>query len=148
MDINVDSLVKEASAPSQGANNGMDAETIALLRGGRVPASLPSQNVDGSLISSARKARARRRYISVPTNLILTPTDITVQVDWTASNGISISGYKVLRDGVEVGDVPGVTYTDAGLTPSTIYTYEVYAYNGYHGTSGKVTGQTTTNPTP
>lgn len=105
---------------------------------------------DPSTISIARKARARRRYISTPTNLILTPAEgaTTVQLDWTASASYGgVSGYKILRDGIEIADVTGVTYTDTdeSLAASTQYTYGVYAYNDYQGTSGIVSGTTTTN---
>lgn len=126
----------------------MEFDAVTLLREGRAMA----ETTDGSTISSARKARARRRYIAAPTGLILVPGVVephaSVQLAWTAAVGVSVSGYKVLRNGVEVADVSDVTYLDEGLTPSTLYAYDVYAYNGYHGTSGKVTGQVTTDVAP
>lgn len=128
------------------------AQVLKLLQGNQVkPSSEPAHvTTDAAMTSAARKARARRRYISTPTGLVLTPTDVQVTLDWTASNGLSITGYKILRDGVEISEVahPTVTYVDTGLAPSTQYTYTIYAYNQYQGTSGTLTGMVTTNAGP
>lgn len=107
----------------------------------------PTDNDEGVATSSARKARARRRYISPPTNLVLIPTSDKVTLEWGLSTGLSIDGYTILRDGEEIGDVPAQfagVYDDNGVQSETSYTYSIYAYNGFGGKSAMITGQTTT----
>jgi glucan 1,4-alpha-glucosidase len=64
-----------------------------------------------------------------PTNLAVTGTkSSTVSLSWSASTGAG--GYKILRNGTQVGTTTATTYTDTGLTASTTYSYTVEAYNG------------------
>lgn len=135
---------EDTRVPEQG-------QVLRMIQRGEPPSKEPAHvTTDATETSAARKARARRRYISTPTNLVLTPTDVQVTLDWTASQGLSITGYKILRDGVEIDEVahPTVTYVDTGLSPSTQYTYTIYAYNQYQGTSGTLTAIVTTNAGP
>lgn len=129
----------------------LSAEIENMIKKVEKPASRKPAHVttDAANISAARKARARRRYISPPTDLVFTPTDISIQLDWTASTSYGgIGGYKISRDGVEIADINATTYTDEGLTASTQYTYAIYAYNQYQGTSGIISGTATTNAGP
>jgi filamentous hemagglutinin family protein len=59
----------------------------------------------------------------------ITPT----QIGFTWSNAIDNTGvteYQVYRNGIMVGTTPVMTFTDAGLTASTLYSYTVAACNG------------------
>src|SRR5207249_11637868 len=47
---------------------------------------------------------------------------------WTSGGG-STSGYKVFRNGTQIGVTPTTGYTDSTVSPSTAYTYTVSAYN-------------------
>jgi glucoamylase len=81
---------------------------------------------------------------SAPTGLKVTgTTSSTAALSWTASSGAT--GYKVLRNGTQVGTTTGTTYTDTGLTASTSYTYTVEADNsaGTSAASSSVTATTT-----
>jgi glucoamylase len=81
---------------------------------------------------------------SAPTSLKVTATtSTTASLSWTASSGAT--GYKVLRNGTQVGTTTGTTYTDTGLTASTSYTYTVEADNsaGTSAASSSVTATTT-----
>lgn len=64
------------------------------------------------------------------------PGDITsggvtttgASLSWTAAtDDRALAGYQVLRDGVVVGNVTGLSYTDTGLSPGTTYSYSVQA---------------------
>jgi len=81
---------------------------------------------------------------STPTGLTVTGTSsTTASLSWTASSN-SPTGYKILRNGTQVGTSTGITYTDTGLTASTSYTYTVEAYNtaGTSAASSAVTATT------
>jgi hypothetical protein len=79
-----------------------------------------------------------------------------VNFSWTASTDPSgsgqasgVAGYKVYRNGVQIATTSNTSYTDAGLSPSTTYTYSVSAYDG----AGNVSAQSgpvsvTTQPAP
>ncbi|WP_308636436.1 fibronectin type III domain-containing protein [Paenibacillus silvisoli] len=66
---------------------------------------------------------------SAPTGLSASSvTDTTATLTWTAStDNVGVTGYKVYRNGTEVGTAAGTSYTDSGLTASTTYTYTVKA---------------------
>lgn len=68
---------------------------------------------------------------TTPTNLAVTDeTDHTISLSWTAStDAVQLVGYRVFRDGNEVGATSLTTYTDSGLSLNTTYTYTVKAYD-------------------
>lgn len=73
---------------------------------------------------------------SVPTGLAVSaPTTTTLQLDWNVSTdpvpGSGLGGYFVYRGGVSIAQIiaPAHTYTDTGLSPSTLYSYQVAAYD-------------------
>ncbi len=69
---------------------------------------------------------------SVPAGLSATAISSS-QVDliWTAStDNVAVTGYKIYRDAVYLTTVVGTTYSDIGLTASTLYTYTVSAIDG------------------
>ncbi|KAB8314751.1 chitinase [Tolypothrix campylonemoides VB511288] len=68
---------------------------------------------------------------SVPSGLASpSKTATSVSLTWNASTdtgGSGIAGYDVYRNGTLVGSPVGTSYTDAGLQPSTAYSYRVRA---------------------
>ncbi len=53
-----------------------------------------------------------------------------VEITWTASNDIkSVTGYKLLRDGALVSQVPGPSAVDEGLSANTFFTFQVTSLN-------------------
>lgn len=65
---------------------------------------------------------------TAPTNLAGTPGDTMASLLWTAStDNVGVTGYRVFRNGTQVGTPTGTTFTDTGLTNGTAYTYTVKA---------------------
>ncbi|MGI6294979.1 MAG: GerMN domain-containing protein [Armatimonadota bacterium] len=76
---------------------------------------------------------------TVPTNLQRTSaTKTSISLSWTAStddNGVA--GYRIYRNGTQVGTSATNSYTDSGLTANTGYTYQVDAYDAKPNYSAK-----------
>lgn len=73
---------------------------------------------------------------SVPQNLTaVAQSSSAIVLAWQASTdnagGAGLGGYRVLRGGVQIQQLPAgmLTYTDIGLTAGTLYTYTVRAYD-------------------
>lgn len=77
---------------------------------------------------------------SVPTGLSGTSPSMTeVNLTWNAStDNVGVTGYRIYRDGTQVGVSAGTTYADTGLTRSTTYAYRVLAYDA----AGNASAQT------
>jgi chitodextrinase len=72
-----------------------------------------------------------------PTGLKATAALATsVGLTWTgAADDVGVTGYTVLRGGVQVGTTTTTSYTDPGLTAATAYTYTVVARDAAGNTS-------------
>lgn len=69
-----------------------------------------------------------------------TRTVNSIVVNWTAStDNVGVTGYRVFRNGTQVGTPTGNTYTDTGLTPNTAYSYRIAAVDA----AGNVSPQST-----
>jgi chitodextrinase len=65
---------------------------------------------------------------SQPMSLTAKPGDGTVSLSWAASSdNVGVTGYRVYRNGTQVGSPSGTSYTDTGLTNGTSYSYTVAA---------------------
>ncbi len=78
---------------------------------------------------------------SVPTSLAKSgATATTMTLTWgTSTDNTAVSGYKVYRNGTQVGTSASTSYTDTGLTASTTYSYTVSAYDPAGNTSAQST---------
>lgn len=57
-------------------------------------------------------------------------TATSLALAWSAStDNVGVTGYKVLRNNVQVGTTATASYTDSGLAPSTAYSYTVQAFD-------------------
>ncbi len=53
-----------------------------------------------------------------------------INLNWIAStDDVGIAGYRIYRDGIEIGTSIGPSYNDTGLTAVTSYVYTVAAYD-------------------
>ncbi|MHB8811800.1 MAG: fibronectin type III domain-containing protein [Steroidobacteraceae bacterium] len=77
----------------------------------------------------------------------------TVNLSWNAATdpitGVSVSGYKVYRNGSQIGTTSGTTYPDGTTSPSTTYSYTVSAYDAWGNNSSQSSAfPVTTPPSP
>jgi hypothetical protein len=75
---------------------------------------------------------------STPTNLHGHPDSATsVNLTWTAAtDNVGVTGYRVFRDGTQIGTATATAYTDTGLTTGTAYSYRVVAIDAANNASG------------
>jgi chitodextrinase len=87
-------------------------------------------DVTGTL-SGATYTIADQTAPTVPAGLAAgTRTATTIPLTWTAStDNVAVTGYKVYRNGTQVGTTASASYTDTGLTPNTSYSYSIAAYD-------------------
>jgi chitodextrinase len=92
---------------------------------------------------------------TVPTGLTATGTTQTqTTLSWTAStDAVGVSGYRVFRNGTQIGTSTTTTYTATGLTASTTYSFTVSAYDAAGNVSAastavSVTTSSATNSAP
>jgi len=77
-----------------------------------------------------------------------------INLSWLPStDNVAVAGYRVYRNGAFVVSVSTTTYQDTGLTPSTVYSYNVDAVDASGNVSGlsagtSVTTLTTPDTTP
>lgn len=83
---------------------------------------------------------------SIPANLSATAVATTqIDLSWDAStDNIAVAGYQVFRDNVQVATSTGTSYSDTGLTPNTLYTYYVTAFDDADNISASSTSASAT----
>jgi chitodextrinase len=76
---------------------------------------------------------------TVPTNVAPAPvSDRRIDLSWTAStDAVGVTGYKVFRDGQQIGTTSATSSIDANLQPGTSYSYRVAAYDAAGNTSAQ-----------
>ena len=74
---------------------------------------------------------------STPTGVSATsPSSSQLSLTWTAStDNVAVTGYKIFRNGTQVGTSATASYIDTGLSPSTVYSYTISAYDAAGNTS-------------
>ncbi|MCB4792159.1 MAG: MBL fold metallo-hydrolase [Elusimicrobia bacterium] len=88
---------------------------------------------------------------SIPSGLSAVVVSSTViNLTWTAStDNIAIAGYQIRRGGIFLSSTTSISYTDTGLSPSTLYSYIAKAYDGAGNISTQSnTATATTNSAP
>ena len=68
---------------------------------------------------------------SVPAPVVALPSSSSaIAVSWGPStDNVGVLGYRIFRDGVQVGTTSGHLYADGGLAPATSYDYTVVAFD-------------------
>lgn len=87
---------------------------------------------------------------SIPTNLTATATTTSqIGLSWTAStDDIAVTGYSIYRGGLPLASTTLTTYYNTGLTPSTLYSYTVSAYDAAANDSVATGAATATTADP
>jgi len=76
---------------------------------------------------------------SAPTNLAASLVTKGVRLTWNASTdngGSGIASYYVYRNGIRLGAIASLSYTDTTVASSTSYSYAVTALDGVGNESG------------
>lgn len=83
---------------------------------------------------------------STPTNLSATAVSTSqINLSWSAStDATGVTGYTIYRNGTQLTTTTGTTYQHTGLSPSTLYTYTVSAYDAAGNTSSPSTSASAT----
>ena len=68
---------------------------------------------------------------TVPAGLSTSVVSMTqINLTWTASSdAVGVEGYKIYRDGTEIGSTESTSYSDVGLIASSSYAYSLSAYD-------------------
>jgi chitodextrinase len=68
---------------------------------------------------------------STPTGVAATPVGPDrIDLTWNAAtDNVGVTGYRIYRNGIQVGTSATTSFFDTGLSPSTNYTYRVAAYD-------------------
>jgi chitodextrinase len=76
---------------------------------------------------------------TVPTNLTATAVSTTqINLAWSAStDNVGVTGYRVYRSGTQMATATSTSYAMTGLSPATIYSFTVAAYDA----AGNVSAQ-------
>ncbi|MGZ5472402.1 MAG: fibronectin type III domain-containing protein [Thermoanaerobaculia bacterium] len=75
---------------------------------------------------------------SVPVNVRATnghATSVTIAWD-AATDNVGVTGYTIVRNGVQVGSVAATTWTDNAVTEGKLYAYQVHAVDAAGNRSG------------
>jgi chitodextrinase len=111
-----------------------------------------ASNVSGLSAAASATTPGGPDTIAPTTPAGLTANAVTasqINLSWSAStDNVAVASYRVYRDGVFVAILANVTtYQDTGLTPSTIYSYNVDAVDAAGNASGLSPATTATTPT-
>ena len=87
---------------------------------------------------------------SVPTSVVAEAvSSSSIMVGWTAStDNVGVTGYKVFRNGSQVGTATNAAYADTGLSASTTYSYIVSAYDAAGNNSARSSPAATATTRP
>jgi hypothetical protein len=85
---------------------------------------------------------------TTPTLLSVVPVASSqINLNWsTSTDNFVLSGYVLSRDGLPIATTTQNSYIDTGLTASTTYSYEVYAFDFYGNISTTSDAVATTTP--
>ncbi|MCO7223140.1 fibronectin type III domain-containing protein [Pleionea sp. CnH1-48] len=76
-------------------------------------------------------------------------SDTQIDLNWQASqDNVAVTGYRLMRDNVEIVSAAILSYSDTQLTANTLYAYRLEAYDAAGNASAPTTASATTAVTP
>ncbi len=135
---NVTGIITVPTTGSWNAFQWVGKKSVPLAAGRHVLKIVADQqyfNLNSIRLTAAADAQAP----SVPANLTATVVSSSqIDLSWSAAtDNVSVSGYNVYRNGVQVANVSGISYSDTGLSAATAYSYAIAAY----GAAGNASAQ-------
>lgn len=102
---------------------------LMLLLAGS-PRALNAQPAD-QFITSQSIITADNTAPSVPSGVVASAaSDSQIDISWSAStDDIAVTGYQVFRNNVQIATTTLLAYADTGLTPETLYAYNITAFD-------------------
>jgi hypothetical protein len=125
--------------PTLSINNGIGTVTgssISVSPSLTTTYTLTADNSEGSTTANATVTVTAAPPLdtappSVPANLSASAVSSSqINLSWTAStDDVAVTGYKIYRNGSQIGTGESTSYSDTNLSPSTAYAYTVSAYD-------------------
>ncbi len=85
---------------------------------------------------------------SVPSNVSANAAHTQAGISWNAStDNVGVTGYKVLRNGTQIGTTATTSYTDTSVIAGVSYSYTVKAYDALDNTSAASSAANAAIPT-
>lgn len=141
---NFNLLSSSFDANHTGFDKVLDNTQVVVSTAGAVTvtATDPTTGITGTMVSvnlTTNLAVADTTKPSDPTVLSAIPASTTSMVlVWNAStDNVGVAGYNIYRGTTKVGTSPYPVYSDAALTSSTNYCYQVEAFDGAGNVSAK-----------
>lgn len=105
---------------------------------------------NGAVTTGSSPCVADTTAPSVPATLTSSNVSATTAtLSWAAStDNVGVTGYKILRNGTQIGTSTTTSFTDTTLAASTTYSYTVQAYDAAGNTSAASTALSVTTPAP
>ncbi|NTW22944.1 hypothetical protein HGA34_05425 [Candidatus Falkowbacteria bacterium] len=99
-----------------------------------------------SATSTATTTAADVQAPSVPSSLAATVISSSqINLSWaTSTDNVAVTGYNVYRNSTLIASTTGSTYSSTGLAASSLYTYQVSAYDAAGNESAKSTSTAAT----
>jgi acid phosphatase type 7 len=98
---------------------------------------IPGQTFTDSGTTACHGSSSDNQPPTAPTNLAGTAsTGGQVDLSWTAStDDVGVGGYRIYRDGTQIGSTTGTVYSDTTAVPNSTYSYYVVAFDTSNNTS-------------
>jgi len=137
-----------------GAANGASFQDVGLTPNTSYTYRVAAYDAAGNTSSQSAAASATTPAASdvsppsTPQSLVASAVGPTqVNLSWSAStDNVGVTGYRIFRGGVQVGNANGLSFQDVGLSPSTTYSYTVAAFDAAGNTSSPSTAASATTP--
>jgi chitodextrinase len=119
------------SATNSYSDTGLTASTAYTYTVDAFDAAGNHSSQSSSASATTQAAAGDTTPPSTPTNLSATAvSSSSINLSWTAStDNVGVTGYKIFRNSSQIATSNTNSYSDSGLTASTLYSYTVSAYD-------------------